>query len=254
MYDAYIICGTPRTGSTLLCGLLADTGAAGRPDSFFRRQSIAWWADYLNIPGPDALPEPDFSRRYLDAIRQEGTSGCGLFGLRLMQENLGDLSARLDMLYPGLPDDAARIEAAFGKVLYLHLSRADKLAQAVSYAKAMQSGLWHVAPDGTEIERLAPHKAASYDADLLRQQIAEMEEHDQAWNQWFERHHIAPFRVTYEALSADPRATLAAILIRLGRDPVLADAVQPGVAKLADQESLDWMQRYRAEMGCPAPE
>ena len=45
MFDAYIICGTPRTGSTLLCGLLASTKAAGNPDSFFRREIIGWWAE-----------------------------------------------------------------------------------------------------------------------------------------------------------------------------------------------------------------
>jgi hypothetical protein len=30
--DSYLICGTPRTGSTLLCGLLTATGVAGRPE------------------------------------------------------------------------------------------------------------------------------------------------------------------------------------------------------------------------------
>jgi len=47
---AYIICGTPRSGSTLLCGYLAATGAAGDPDSFFRTQSIDWWARYWGLP------------------------------------------------------------------------------------------------------------------------------------------------------------------------------------------------------------
>jgi len=34
--NAYLICGTPRTGSTLLCDLLRATGIAGRPESYFR--------------------------------------------------------------------------------------------------------------------------------------------------------------------------------------------------------------------------
>ena len=31
--DSYMICSTPRTGSTLLCELLESTGVAGRPES-----------------------------------------------------------------------------------------------------------------------------------------------------------------------------------------------------------------------------
>ena len=34
-------------------------------------------------------------------------------------------------------------------------SRENKLAQAVSLIKAEQTGLWHIAPDGTELERVA---------------------------------------------------------------------------------------------------
>ena len=35
---SYLICATPRTGSSLLCGLLDSTGVAGHPESWFRRQ------------------------------------------------------------------------------------------------------------------------------------------------------------------------------------------------------------------------
>ena len=45
MFDAYIICGTPRTGSTLLCKLLASTGTSGDPHSFYRRQDLPEWAE-----------------------------------------------------------------------------------------------------------------------------------------------------------------------------------------------------------------
>ncbi|MEM1201062.1 MAG: Stf0 family sulfotransferase, partial [Pseudomonadota bacterium] len=30
-FDAYVICTSPRSGSTLLCKLLAPTGIAGKP-------------------------------------------------------------------------------------------------------------------------------------------------------------------------------------------------------------------------------
>jgi LPS sulfotransferase NodH len=43
--DSYLICATtPRTGSSLLCGLLDSTGIAGHPESYFRRQDEREWA------------------------------------------------------------------------------------------------------------------------------------------------------------------------------------------------------------------
>ena len=32
---SYLVCATERSGSTLLCELLAGTGVAGRPEEFF---------------------------------------------------------------------------------------------------------------------------------------------------------------------------------------------------------------------------
>ena len=33
----YFVCATPRSGSTLLCKSLAETGVAGRPEEYFER-------------------------------------------------------------------------------------------------------------------------------------------------------------------------------------------------------------------------
>ena len=55
MLDGYVICGTPRTGSTLLCGLLASTKMAGDPHWFYRRQNIAEWAERVGR-APVAIP------------------------------------------------------------------------------------------------------------------------------------------------------------------------------------------------------
>ncbi|WP_246682224.1 Stf0 family sulfotransferase [Mesorhizobium sp. B3-2-1] len=50
MFDGYIICGTPRTGSTLLCKLLAATGTTADPHSFYRRQDVSEWAEDWGLP------------------------------------------------------------------------------------------------------------------------------------------------------------------------------------------------------------
>ena len=206
------------------------------------------WARRLDVPegGPDSA---GFARAYLAAVLREGTGGTGVFGLRLMWESVGELSALVDRVRPGLPDDAARFDAAFGPMRYLHLSREDKVAQAVSHLRAIQTGLWHLAADGTERERTMPGGAAAYDAARIAAFVAEAEAHDAAWSRWFVANRIAPTQLAYEALSRDPRATLARALAGLGLDPAAATNATPRTAKIADAESRAWAARFRAERG-----
>ncbi|MGX7875360.1 Stf0 family sulfotransferase [Mesorhizobium sp. ORM6] len=64
---------------------------------------------------------------------------------------------------------------------------------------------------------------------------------------WFTAQGITPLRVGYEHLSADPAAVLLGICDALGVQPPNANDIRPGVAKLADETSLDWMRRYRLD-------
>jgi trehalose 2-sulfotransferase len=247
MFDGYILCGTPRTGSTLLCNLLASTPSAGNPDSYYGRQFMADWAREWNLPDPASTGEETFSKSYLAAAIRAGKGGTGKFGLRLMRESLEDLTAILSRIFPGPGSDKDRFENAFGSLLYVHLSRGDKLAQAISYIKARQSGLWHIAPDGTEIERLAPPQEPRYDFKLIRDEVARLEDYDTAWNSWFTAQGITPLRVTYEELEADPSVTLQRICKALGIPAPQPDEVRPGVAKLSDATSAVWARRYRQD-------
>lgn len=243
---AYIICATPRSGSTMLCDLLTATGVTGQPESYYRRQSIAEYCAALDVPAGE-IGDPAFERAYLDAVLREGTARTGTFGLRLMWESARELFPKLARLYPDAGDDAARFALAFGLPVYIHLSRQDKIAQAISRLKAMQSGLWHRAADGSERERTAPQREPEYDYAQLAGFVAEAETDDQSWRRWFAQQGIEPVRIVYEQFAADPRATLAVLLAALGRDPAIADGVQVRTARLADETSRDWARRFAAE-------
>jgi len=78
-------------------------------------------------------------------------------------------------------------------------------------------------------------------------ELAKLEAYDTAWNIWFAAQGITPLRIGYDRLSADPAATLLAICEALGVQPPNARNIRPGVAKLADETSLDWMRRYRQD-------
>jgi trehalose 2-sulfotransferase len=239
---AYIICGTPRSGSTLLCDLLAGSGVAGRPNSYYRPPSIADFAEEMGVPL--AAGAAGFDRAYLAAVLKAGRGDTGVFALRLMWDAVAPLSERLDRLFPDLATDALRFERAFGPVTYLYLSREDKVAQAVSRLKAEQTGLWHVAADGSDRERSGPPRSAVYDAERLSTFIAEVARDEAAWERWFSAQRIAPFRLTYDQLAADPRAVLARVLTALGLDAARAAGVAVRTSRMADAESLAWVARY----------
>ena len=238
-YSSLIICATPRSGTTLLCDLLAETGVTGRPNSFYRVESAAYFAGQLGV-----ADGPDFDRRYFDAILAEGRGSTDLFSMRVMWPSVTEISAKLGSLFPDETTDAGRIAAAFGTPLYLFVERRDKVVQAISRVKAEQSGLWHREADGSVREQGGEYRRPQYDRAAIEASIAETTAHLAEWRKWFAHEGITPLAQTYEELSTDPAGTIRALLTALGRDPSAADQIVPRTSKLADAVSRDWAERY----------
>ena len=248
-FSSYILCATPRSGSTLLCDLLASTGVAGRPHSYYRNEDVSYWSELWGVPQPHQPGNAAFESAYLAAMIREGTAGTGIFGLRLMWSSVADASRRLDAIAGDRAEVAARFARAFGSTLYIHLSRQYKLAQAISLIRAEQSGLWHRAADGAERERTAPHQTPSYDGRRIAEVLNELRTDDAAWTDFFSTHGISPLRLTYETLTANPKQAVAAVLSALGQDPQASERILVQTSKLADADSLEWADRYRLEAG-----
>src|SRR6266576_2724987 len=103
----YLVCATPRSGSTLLCEGLEATGVAGRPREYFeelketgvpRRPREYFWGlrspDVLRLVPQDSQLDrrseqrPSWDRddyaRHLAASLEQGTTPNGVFGAKLM--------------------------------------------------------------------------------------------------------------------------------------------------------------------------
>ncbi|MGN9763869.1 Stf0 family sulfotransferase [Micromonospora sp. SD12] len=246
--DSYFVCGTPRTGSSLLLGLLESTGVAGRPQAYFRSPDESLWADRWRLPrtADGGFDHADFVRAALAAGRTDN----GVFGAKLMWGTLEELLARLAASHPDLAgDDVALLGRAFGRTGFVFLRRDDVLAQAVSRLRAEQTGEWFLGGSGEISGDAGTGRAPRFDADGIRHYLDEIGEHNAAWEQWFASRGIRPHVVRYEELTEDMAATTRRILDFLRLDvPEDAFAIVPRHRRQADELNRQWIERYRAEV------
>jgi trehalose 2-sulfotransferase len=233
---SYLLCGTPRTGSTLLCGLLSSTGVLGHPESYFREPDEPAWARRFGLPsdGPRVRDYDAFVR----AVRGAGTTGNGVFAARIMWGSLDRLLTGLDTT--GRPSDPAVLERAFGPLVFLHLRRDDVIGQAVSWCRAEQTGFWQQGD--------VAFRQPEDDLDRMKELLRTIHRHDAAWRSWFERNAIAPHAVSYEELVHDRRRTVEGIAARVGVElPARWRSTSPH-RRQADGINVRWAAALRAAM------
>src|SRR3954452_15905365 len=190
-----LVCATPRSGSTLLCALLDGTGVAGRPQEFFERLAHSGLPrqprEYfegvedrallrLLAPTDPGAPNPGDP---IPAALEAGTTDNGVFAAKLMWTHLLDLAERL-----GRPADAALIAERFPDPRCVHVTREDKIAQAVSLWRAVQTRAWR-AGEVTE------NGDVEYHAGAIGHLASDLSEQDDAWRTWFEQQGIRPLTV-----------------------------------------------------------
>jgi len=240
--DAYLICGTPRTGSTLLCGLLQSTEVAGRPESYFRLPDEQTWVDRWRLARNEA---GDFD--YGDCVRAAvvaGSSPNGVFGARVMWGTLEEIVTKLGTVHPEFADaDLELLTRAFGRTRFLHLGRDDTVSQAVSWARAEQTHFWQ---DG---DTALPGHEPRFDFEQIHTLVQTIDEHNAAWRDWFAAFDIQPHRVRYEDLAVDPVGVTRGILDFLGLRLPADRVIVPRHRRQADHLNHDWITRYRAVAG-----
>lgn len=235
--SSYLLCGTPRTGSTFLCELLGSTGVAGHPASYFREPDERAWAERFGVSMTyeGGFDYPDFVHR----VRRQGSTRNGVFAARIMWGTMSHLVRGLNMPPPNR-QDLALLHDVFGRLVFVFLHRVDVVRQAVSWARAEQTGYWQPG-DAASVE-------PQLDVDQVERLVRTIREHNAAWAAWFSEQGVHPFVTTYESLIGDPRATVQRILDRLGVEP--PTSWQPGspAVRYADAVSDDWVLRYHRAM------
>lgn len=138
-FGSYVICTSPRSGSTVLCKLLAATRVVGNPGSLFHKQPIYAWLKYYKLE-TSAFPSRKATLdAFFDAAKARGRGEKDVFGLRFQRGSFAFFMDQLDFLYPDRQTDVERIKAAFGRTQFIHLTREDKLDQAISCIRAART-------------------------------------------------------------------------------------------------------------------
>lgn len=94
--------------------------------------------------------------------------------------------------------------------------------------------LSHTAPDRSEYERLSKAGPIIYDARLIIRTITQYHASDEAWQLWFAAQGTTTVHLSCERLAAAPIDTLKEISYQLGLNPMAANGIAPGVARMTD--------------------
>jgi len=235
----YVVCTIPRSGSNLLTDGLRDTRRAGMPKQFFLPKPKSRYVEELGID-----PAVDYAA-YVRAIVNTKVTRNEVFGFKLMSWYLADFLARLREAH-GFGDsttsDLELLRSAFPHLRFVRIVRRHKLRQALSQARALQTGLWKV-QKGKSILR-----EPEFDPDLIEQSLHEAEWAEKIWDDFFRRIGIKPFNVEYEKLCLDFQRTIHAVLNFLKiKLPAGAHVSPPVTTRQADEISRIWEERFVAE-------
>ena len=235
----YVVCAIPRSGSNLLTDGLHATRRAGRPKQFFLRKSESDFATTHNLD-----LSAGFAAYVRDIITATATSN-EVFGFKLMSWYLDDFLDRLrgtGAFGNAGTTDLELLRNAFPRLKFVHVLRRHKVRQALSKARAHQTGLWKV-QEGKTVQG-----EPQFDVELIEQCLKESEQQEKLWGRFFQRIGIDPLRVEYENLCEDYEANIHRVLGFLQISLPRCTRIGPPVTvRQADDISRAWEERFLAE-------
>ncbi|MEP7159114.1 MAG: Stf0 family sulfotransferase [Chloroflexota bacterium] len=222
--STYLVCFEERSGSTMLCSLIGQTDALGKPDEFFNPRGPMQM--YLARSKARNIAE------YYAYLHNDLSTANGVFG---MKTTFADLQ-------PLLSGEA--FEQLLGEPRYVFLTREDIVRQAVSSALARKRSVWH-AFAGRDA---APEDdGLAVDVPLVTGIMERIRDQRRAWDDFFSARGIAPLHVSYEEMTTDATATVKALGQYLGVE--LGDEQIPRASQtlqLSNATNEAWVEAVRS--------
>lgn len=247
----YIVCATPRSGSTLLCGGLRNTGIAGHVDEWpilLRsrcgdylkeiKERMECFAAFQKREGLDPS-SPAFFRRFVELCAGPN----GVFGVKLFKWDFNFISRMAGEAYASSGATLReRLNACFPNVRYVFLRREALVDQAVSMAIALQTERWSSDLDAV--------REPTFDFAAIERQCNLIAGDNREWEEFFKAQGIEPLRLTYDQLRADYEGCIRKTLDFVGIDaPPDVVIRKPPMEKQANRVNREWIDRYLAMKG-----
>ncbi len=227
--QSIVICATPRSGSTFIGQTLAQGDRLGNPEEWFQGTTIEERKRAYGIaPGIDLAG-------YIHALLERERGPNGIFSMKIMWDTLVPLLARLRSTNMENREEGniELLESHIPNPRYILITRRNKLRQAISYEKALQSGIWEF--------RGEKH---SYDnSDLLFDYLRI--EHEEAWESLLRNVGRNVFKIEYESF-LDQRREIVSDLekyLELDLRIVAPESKQP-LLLMGDSVNAEWEERY----------
>lgn len=222
----YMICSTGRSGSTLLCSLLINTGVMGVPTEYLHIS--AHGKPLITRFGIPVTPTLDLNE-YFTAIEKWRTTSNGVFGVK----------AHINQCLPHFR--SGFIKQHFRNLKFVHILRRNVVAQAVSFAIASQTGKW--SSHGTA------KKTAEYNFESILNYIGLITTQNTVWDQFFAINEISPHIVFYEDLLASPGNIIQGVVDYVGVDAkVSVDLAGATLDKQGTEINRMWEERLKSEL------
>ncbi len=242
-----LICATHRTGSNMLEQHLKAAGVAGAPREFYSPQLSRGFASKEGLPDPDA----HFSA-YCRSIQEHWRSPNSVFGVKIMWRHLDVVQARLQAdpaaAAQGLPRETAweSILALHPNPLVIHMTRNNKVRQAISMVRAKQSGVYST----VHLDRgtLSDESEPEYDFHVIQFHVDKLTQEDENWDALLKAQGAHYHRVVFEEFVKDPRTNTLALLASLGLpQPTTWEEPPRPTRRQSDQTSENWYVRYQKD-------
>lgn len=232
-----LICSLPRSGSNLLAETLVSTLLCGLPLEYFNSEYESEFRDQWSLPSRASVQD------YQGEVLSRTTTPNGVFGLKIHWHQLSNLLMRV---FPDrtLQESLRELPYLFPNIHYIYLSRRDKVRQAVSYARALQTNIWwriNGIRDPKELciePRFNPEKIAAL--------VGELKTYEASWESFFQQTGATPLRLTYEDLV--PHKAVESVMAFLGDSTSLGEIPSPRLQRQADQISEEWVLMFQRSM------
>jgi LPS sulfotransferase NodH len=240
----YLVLAEPRSGSYLLCDALGRSGIVGYPLEYFGEPQRR----LLTKRAPCSYPQ------YVEGLLQVADDMWGgTFGSKVMWRQLRDnlLPGIRGMVDVKVRSDSALLSAVFPNLRLVRLMRQDRIAQAVSYYRAIQSNCWT-----RTMEKVAPRYEGTcadaeetYDYQAIAKLVAGLSSDERAVTEFLSRSAFPKLTLAYEEFVASYEQTVLRVLtfLNAAKASSSSDIAPPIFQRQADALSEQWIRWYRSD-------